>query len=61
MRLKEGIDLDKISETQKILFNQNIKKYEYKWDDYIENNEKTIKLNGKGFAFADAIAVDLLI
>jgi len=61
LRLKEGIDLDKFSETQKILFNQNIKKYENKWDDYIENNGKTIKLNEKGFAFADEVAVDLLI
>jgi len=61
LRLKEGIDLDKFSETQKILFNQNIKKYENKWDDYIENNGKTIKLNENGFAFADEVAVDLLI
>jgi oxygen-independent coproporphyrinogen-3 oxidase len=61
LRLKEGIDLEKFPKPQKILFNQNIKKYENKWDDYIENNGKTIKLNEKGFAFADEVAVDLLI
>mgnify|MGYP001014455651 CR=1 FL=1 len=48
-------------EARGALFNQNIKKYENKWDDYIENNGKTIKLNGRGFAFADEVAVDLLI
>ena len=61
LRLNKGIDLEKFSEIQKKQFNRNMKQHGNKWDDYIENNGKTIKLNGLGFAFADAIAVDLLI
>mgnify|MGYP001162406712 FL=1 len=61
LRLIGGIDLDKFSETQKKQFNQNMKKHRNKWDDYIEKDGKKIKLQERGFAFADAIAVDLLI
>ncbi|MEC7927422.1 MAG: radical SAM family heme chaperone HemW [Candidatus Neomarinimicrobiota bacterium] len=61
LRLIGGIDLEKFSETQKKQFNQNMKKHRNKWDDYIEKDGKKIKLQERGFAFADAIAVDLLI
>ena len=61
LRLIGGIDLDKFSEIQKKQFNQNMKKHRNKWDDYIEKDGKKIKLQERGFAFADAIAVDLLI
>ena len=38
-----------------------MKQHRNKWDDYIEHNGKTIKLNEQGFAFADEIAVDLIL
>ena len=61
LRLNEGIDLDKFSEIQKKKFNQNMKQHQNKWDDYIEHNGNTIKLNEQGFAIADEIAVDLIL
>ena len=61
LRLNEGIDLDKFSETHKKQFNQNVEQHRNKWDGYIDKVGNKIKLHEKGIAFADAIAVDLIL
>jgi len=61
LRLNEGIDLDKLSETHKKQFNQNVEQHRNKWDGYIDKVGNKIKLHEKGIAFADAIAVDLIL
>ena len=61
LRLNAGINLDKFSKIHKNQFNQNVKLHQNKWNDYIKRDRKKIKLRERGFPFADAIAVDLML
>jgi oxygen-independent coproporphyrinogen-3 oxidase len=61
LRLNEGIDLDNFSEIHKKQFNQNVEQHRNKWDGCIDKVGNKIKLNEKGIAFADAIAVDFFL
>ena len=61
LRLNAGINLDKFSKIHKNQFNQNMKLHQNKWNDYIKRDRKKIKLRERGFPFADAIAVDLML
>jgi hypothetical protein len=38
-----------------------VKLHQNKWNDYIKRDRKKIKLRERGFPFADAIAVDLML
>ncbi|HIB30242.1 MAG TPA: radical SAM family heme chaperone HemW [Candidatus Marinimicrobia bacterium] len=61
LRLNAGINLDKFSKIHRNQFNQNMKLHQNKWNDYIKRDRKKIKLRERGFPFADAIAVDLML
>ena len=60
LRLKDGIDVEIFPEIHKNKFNNNLKYHQNQWNDYIDKVGNNIRLNENGFAYADAIAVDLM-
>ncbi len=61
LRIKNGIDLTKIPQSFINTVNQSIIDNHPKWGDYFIKENDRLKLSPEGFAFADAIAVDLMI
>ena len=61
LRLSGGIELITIPELFKDQLLENVKRNKKKWSGYIKYNNGRIYLNQEGYAFADAIAVDLLL
>ena len=61
LRINNGINLNQIPESFREAVNQSIIDNHSKWDDYLVIEDDRIKLTSAGFAFADGIAVDLMI
>ena len=57
----KGLDLSKIPEPKKNDVHFSIQNNLKKWGKFLIYNDKKLKLTKKGFLFADAIAVDLMI
>jgi len=60
LRINKGINLENISNEFKSKFNQRIVDIKYKWGKYLIQEGNRLRLTEEGYAFADAIAVDLL-
>ncbi len=60
LRLNDGIDLIKFPEKFREQLINNVKQNKKKWNGYINQNNSRVRLKKDGFAFADAIAVDLM-
>ncbi|MEC9474462.1 MAG: radical SAM family heme chaperone HemW [Candidatus Neomarinimicrobiota bacterium] len=61
LRMKEGIKLNKIPNSQISILNHNIEKFESKWGKYMHNQNGRLSLKSNGMRFADAVAIDLII
>ena len=61
LRMKEGIKLNKIPNSQISILNHNIEKFESKWGKYMHNQNGRLSLKSDGMRFADAVAIDLII
>ncbi len=61
IRTMKGLDLSKIPEPKKNDVHFSIQNNLKKWGKFLIYNDKKLKLTKKGFLFADAIAVDLMI
>ena len=61
LRINNGVNLNQIPESFREAVNQSIIDNHSKWDDYLVIEDDRIKLTSAGFAFADGIAVDLMI
>ena len=61
LRINNGVNLNQIPESFREAVNQSIIDNHSKWDDYLVIKDDRIKLTSAGFAFADGIAVDLMI
>ena len=60
LRINKGINLENISNEFKHKFNQRIVDIKYKWGKYLIQEGNRLRLTEEGYAFADAIAADLL-
>ena len=60
LRINKGINLENISNEFKSKFNQRIVDIKCKWGKYLIQEGNRLRLTEEGYAFADAIAVDLL-
>ena len=60
LRINKGINLENISNEFKSKFDQRIVDIKYKWGKYLIQEGNRLRLTEEGYAFADAIAVDLL-
>ena len=60
LRINKGINLENISNEFKSKFDQRIVDIKYKWGKYLIQKGNRLRLTEEGYAFADAIAVDLL-
>ena len=60
LRINKGINLENISNEFKYKFNQRIVDIKYKWGKYLIQEGNRLRLTEEGYAFADAIAADLL-
>jgi len=60
LRINKGINLENISKKFKTKFDQRIVDIKYKWGKYLIQEGNRLRLTEEGYAFADAIAVDLL-
>ncbi|MBC8346409.1 MAG: radical SAM family heme chaperone HemW [Candidatus Marinimicrobia bacterium] len=61
LRIKNGVNLNQIPKSFREAVNQSIIHNQSKWKDYFTIENDHLKLTPAGFAFADAIAVDLMI
>jgi len=61
LRINNGVNLNQIPESFREAVNQSIIDNHSKWDGYLVIKDDRIKLTSAGFAFADGIAVDLMI
>ena len=61
LRIKNGINLDKISDELKYSFDILIEKNKDKWGKFLIKEGNHLRLTNEGYAFADAIAIDLLL
>lgn len=61
LRIKNGVNLKKIPDSFRGAVNQSIIENHTKWGDYFIKENDRLKLTDEGFAFADGIAVDLMI
>jgi len=61
LRISNGINLDKISEELKHSFEVLLEKNKNKWDKFIIREGNHLRLTEQGYAFADAVAIDLLL
>ncbi len=61
LRINNGVNLNQIPESFREAVNQSIIDNHSKWDGYLVIEDDRIKLTSAGFAFADGIAVDLMI
>ena len=60
LRINKGINLENISNEFKSKFDQRIVDIKYKWGKYLIQEGNLLRLTEEGYAFADAIAADLL-
>ena len=61
LRINNGIDLSEIPMEFQNEVNRSIVQIESKWGNYFIQKTDRLKLTPEGFAFADAIAVDLML
>ena len=61
LRIYNGVNLNQIPESFREAVNQSIIENHSKWGCYLVIEDDRIKLTSAGFAFADGIAVDLMI
>ncbi|MEE8336002.1 MAG: radical SAM family heme chaperone HemW [Candidatus Neomarinimicrobiota bacterium] len=61
LRTKSGVNLDKIPHAMKKMVISSIRKGKLKWGKYFKEEGEKLSLTPSGFAFADAIAVDLML
>jgi len=61
LRIKNGINLDKISDQLKYSFDILIEKNKDKWGKFLIKEGNHLRLTNEGYAFADAIAIDFLL
>ncbi|MDP6339985.1 MAG: radical SAM family heme chaperone HemW [Candidatus Marinimicrobia bacterium] len=61
LRIKDGINLPKIPKLYQEVVNNSINHNQSKWGDYFIKESDRLTLTPDGFAFADAIAVDMMI
>lgn len=61
LRINNGVNLNQIPESFREAVNQSIIDNHSKWGGYLVIKDDRIKLTSAGFAFADGIAVDLMI
>ena len=61
LRINNGVNLNQIPESFREAVNQSIIDNHSKWGGYLVIEDDRIKLTSAGFAFADGIAVDLMI
>tara|TARA_B100000408_G_scaffold130506_1_gene115347 strand:+ start:390 stop:1472 length:1083 start_codon:yes stop_codon:yes gene_type:complete len=61
LRINNGVNLNQIPELFREAVNQSIIDNHSKWGGYLVIEDDRIKLTSAGFAFADGIAVDLMI
>ena len=61
LRINNGVNLNQIPELFREAVNQSIIDNHSKWGSYLVIEDDRIKLTSAGFAFADGIAVDLMI
>ena len=61
LRIYNGVNLNQIPESFREAVNQSIIENYSKWGCYLVIEDDRIKLTSAGFAFADGIAVDLMI
>ena len=61
LRINKGIDLSEIPMGFQNEVNRSIVQIESKWGNYLIQKTDRLKLTPEGFAFADAIAVDLML
>ncbi|MBT4662906.1 MAG: radical SAM family heme chaperone HemW [Candidatus Marinimicrobia bacterium] len=61
LRIKNGVNLNKIPESFRGAVNQSINQNQSKWGNYFIKEKDRLKLTDEGFAFADGIAVDVMI
>ena len=61
LRIKNGINLNRISDELKSNFENILKKNEDKWGKFLIREDNCLRLTNKGYAFADAVAVDFLL
>ena len=60
LRINKGINLENISNEFKSKFDQRIVDIKYKWGKYLIQEGDRLRLTEEGYAYADAIAVELL-
>ena len=61
LRIANGINLDRIPNSFSSLVNNSIKINQKKWGQHFIFEKNKLKLSQEGFAFSDAIAIDLMI
>ena len=61
LRIANGINLDRIPSSFSSLVNNSIKISQKKWGEHFIFEKNKLKLSEEGFAFSDAIAIDLMI
>ncbi len=61
LRISEGVNLYRIPKEFQTIFTDRINQARIKWDSFLIEEKNRLRLTPKGFLFADAIAVDLMI
>ena len=61
LRIKNGINLNRISDGLKSNFEKTFEKNKDKWGKFLTRENNRLRLTKEGYAFADAVAVDFLL
>jgi len=61
LRIKNGINLNRISDELKSNFEKTFEKNKDKWGKFLTRENNRLRLTKEGYAFADAVAVDFLL
>jgi oxygen-independent coproporphyrinogen-3 oxidase len=61
LRIKNGINLNKISDELRPNFENILKNNKDKWGRFLIKEDNHLRLTNEGYAFADAVAVDFLL
>jgi len=61
LRIKNGINLNKISNELRPDFKNLLEKNKNKWGKFLIKKDNRLRLTSEGYAFADAVAVDFLL
>ena len=61
LRIKNGINLNRISDELKSNFEKIFEKNKDKWGKFLTRENNRLRLTKEGYAFADAVAIDFLL